>query len=161
MKKEDTSVLLEIFCSTAEKQAFAFGAECTREELPEPAAGEALMLSSITFKGPYCGIIMLAYSESLAKAVTSNTLGTDDESEITFEQESDAMAELLNVICGQFLTAVEGEIPVFDLTVPHCRRIEKNEWESFRESPDFLCVNVDESPALVSMKLIDCDDIQS
>jgi hypothetical protein len=61
----------------------------------------------------------------------------------------DALKELLNTICGQFITSMFGDEPVFDLTVPETKIISLDEWQESVDSGNFLSLNVEDEPILI------------
>ena len=50
--------------------------------------------------------------------VSANMLGTDEDSDDASEASIDALKEALNIFCGNLLTEMAGEEPVFDLGTP-------------------------------------------
>ena len=84
-------------------------------EVPERAETVG---ASIQWFGPQNGKLILLVDRNLLNELASNMLGATDEAEFTAEQSVDALKEVLNMICGNFLTSCYGEQSVFDLTPP-------------------------------------------
>lgn len=72
----------------------------------------------LRFQGPVCGHCELWTTSELAMLVSANMLGTDEESEDASDACVDALKEALNILCGNLLTELAGEEPVFDLGTP-------------------------------------------
>ncbi len=104
----------------------------------------------ISYKGDRAGAIILIVSAETAKILAYNILGIDeDEEDLPFESSMDALKELLNTICGQFITSRYGDEPVFDLTVPETKIISLDEWQESVDSGNFLSLNVEDEPILI------------
>jgi CheY-specific phosphatase CheX len=71
----------------------------------------------MAFRGPSTGTLTLRVASSLLPMLAENMLGESDEDEAA-EKGQDALRELLNMICGNVLTAWQGEQTVFDLSPP-------------------------------------------
>ena len=78
---------------------------------------EPLAAASISFSGAFRGILIVAVSARMLPRLTGNMLGLDDEEETTEEQQQDALKELINVICGNFLPAI-GKQDAFHIEPP-------------------------------------------
>jgi hypothetical protein len=55
------------------------------------------------------------------------------------------------VICGNVLTAIAGEGPVFDLSVPTVSNLDGQAWSARLNEPDTCVFLVDDSPVLVHL----------
>jgi CheY-specific phosphatase CheX len=69
------------------------------------------------FHGPTSGTLTLRVASSVLPLLAENMLG-ECEADMALEKGQDALRELLNMICGNVLTAWHGEQPVFDLSPP-------------------------------------------
>ncbi len=85
----------------------------------EEAAGsdEPLAAASISFSGAFKGILIVAVSAQMLPRLTGNMLGLDDDEKTTEEQQQDALKELINVICGNFLPDI-GKQDAFHIEPP-------------------------------------------
>ena len=112
---QQVETLATVLCDVLEASAFSFADPCEKDKLPE-ARGE-LLLAEITFRDDVQeGTIRLAAPAELAATFSAEMLALDPD-EVTDSQAADALKELLNVTCGQWLTTVWGEEPLFQLTV--------------------------------------------
>ncbi len=154
MKLENAPALIEALCSVAEKQAFLFPAPIRIKEATPPEDG-GIFLGSISFHGDVSGTISMAMPETLCMEIVSNILSVEegDGASVEEAQMKDVMGELLNVLCGQFLTLVEGDKPVFNLSVPVIKAASPAEWEKLRYSPGCNAATIDEHNVLLSLEL--------
>jgi CheY-specific phosphatase CheX len=83
-----------------------------------PSFDKTLIHAHITFSGHGSGELGMLMEPGLAAQLASRVLGVDGSEPLIQEMVLDAVKELLNVICGQFLTFRFGEEPVFSLGVP-------------------------------------------
>lgn len=105
-----------VFCEVLETFAFSFAESAGAED---PTPGEANMLyASMDFHGPSEGKLAVLAPEALCRTIAVNAMGIDDEAEASLETTMDTLKELLNITCGNVLTAVWGAGPVFDLSIP-------------------------------------------
>jgi CheY-specific phosphatase CheX len=108
--------LIEAVSSTLQHMA------STAVELMEPDEAprfdKTLIHAHITFSGHGSGELGMLMDPDFAAILASRVLGVDAAEPLFQETVLDAVKELLNVICGQFLTFRFGEEPVFSLGVP-------------------------------------------
>lgn len=76
------------------------------------------VITSMAFYGPCSGRLTLRVHSSLLPTLIQNTLGELDENDSPEEKSRDALCEVLNMICGNFLTGWQGEEEVFNLNPP-------------------------------------------
>jgi chemotaxis protein CheY-P-specific phosphatase CheC len=79
----------------------------------------------ISFSGPFSGRLVLKMSPVVVLELTANMLGIDEDT-VTAEQQSDAMKETINVICGNLLPAIGGKQTIFHIHIPEIVGNEKN-----------------------------------
>ena len=148
--KDITSVLAETISGVLEVQAFMVAEVCEPAEVEEPV--DACLSTSISFNGPISGTLGLIFSGELCVELAANVLGLEAE-EIESDDAADALKELINVVCGQFLTSFYGSDTVFKLSIPQVEETDLGIWQACREDPDAVCLNVDYSPVLAYMSL--------
>ena len=141
-------ILIKVFCDVFESLSCMFGEAIVLVEVDSES--ESFINVSISYKGNRAGAVFLIVSDETAKILTYNILGIDeDEEDLPSESYMDALKELLNTICGQFITSMFGDEPVFDLTVPETKIISLDEWQKSVDSGNFLALNVDDEPILI------------
>lgn len=150
MKSNDINVLESVFLSVLEREAFMFGSIITKDD---SIPGDNMQKADLSFKGTDAkGTVSITLPESLSLELAANILGADPDEEFVKKQSHDALGELLNVLCGQFLTTVEGGTPVFDLSVPKVYSIDDEQWKKLITSGNTLVLMVDDQyPVLLEL----------
>ncbi|HPW69640.1 MAG: chemotaxis protein CheX [Desulfomonilia bacterium] len=122
------------------------------EELP--CFGQTLIHAHITFEGPSSGELGLLMDPDFAAELASRILGVDEKGDLLQEMVVDAVKELLNVICGQFLTQRFGYEPAFTLGVPRVFPLSAQACNVLLTSPSILIFQSNDSivPAYVRVK---------
>lgn len=152
MMTQDTTIeLAEAVENVLDVQAFMFAENADLDELDPPE--ESCLHSSISFEGETCGRIDLIFPQELCVELAANVLGIEAEEVDDDEDAEDALKELLNVICGQFLTRHFGSEPVFHLTIPQVESLELETWEEWKGRAGTTGFEVDFSPVLVHLML--------
>ncbi len=100
MSEQIKETLCRVAEDVLEKLAFMMSFP-EAEELSD--SDEPLAAASISFSGALKGILIVAVSAQMLPKLTGNMLGLDDDEGTTPEQQQDALKELINVICGNFL----------------------------------------------------------
>lgn len=119
-------VIIDVF----EEFAFLFPIPCDSGEIT--ADPEEAVLASISFSGQEDGRLRLVVPENMCTEVAGNVMGTDASDERSTECRHDAVKEMLNVSCGQFLTRYFGEEPVFELSPPTVKKIDGEKWRQLK-----------------------------
>lgn len=83
----------------------------------------SIQLVEMSFAGPVSGHLAIACEENFMTSLAANILGIDEKELVEEADKIDALKELLNVICGNFITSLEGSRGVFNLTIPTIRTI--------------------------------------
>lgn len=105
--------LYQAAASTFEDLGFMF----TSDEVSDSQLALPIQTSiGVNFTGPIRGTLELRVTDSVAESLTSNMLGEDTPP--TDEMKQDALGELANVICGNFLPAVGGLKDIFRISSP-------------------------------------------
>ena len=86
------------------------------DEAPEET--DAGIVASVAFTGEFRGILFLSVPAGLLPELSANMLGTEEGEEPPIDQQRDAFAEALNVICGNLLPIIAGTEIVFDVHAP-------------------------------------------
>ncbi len=144
--------LKETFCDTVEQLAFMFGEAADAADFPEPPI-EASQVS-MSFMGPINGRVVIAVDRDMCPELAANMLGLDADDPKAVLRGQDALKELLNVTCGNVLTKIAGDKPVFDLSVPEIHEMDAERWEALRETPGTLLLLVDGYPVMLNMSIM-------
>ncbi len=143
------TVVNDTLCEVLENFAFMFGEGCSKKKLPEGAS--QYLRAEIGFKGEVCGKIAMGVSANMCPELAANILGLDADDDLAAERAGDALKEVLNIICGQVLTTVAGDEPIFDLTVPEIQSLDAAGWQEFMDCPDTYAFRVDDYPVLLKI----------
>ena len=119
------------------------------EETPE-YPGDTIR-ASMRFIGPSQGMLALAVPREICPQIAANVIGLEPDDEKVNTHAEDAIKELLNVTCGQVLTTMAGDEPVFDLTVPVVELLSEDGWSDMIESPNTIAVIMDDLPLLLHL----------
>ncbi len=135
--------------SVLEDFAFMFCEEVDPLEVDLPEG--AFFKASITFRGPRAGALALFATIDFCRQVHANILGMDPEDDDASEaSESDAIKELLNVTCGQFLEELSGPDALYDLGVPAIETLSREQVREAAESLEMVCLIVEDHPVILS-----------
>ncbi len=86
------------------------------EQAPPPSP---MVTVTVVFSGKFSGRLGLSVSEGMIEELAGNMLGIGfDSAGPTLEQQYDALKELSNVICGNFLPEIAGTEEVFNVDAP-------------------------------------------
>jgi len=151
MNAEYEQVLRDVFCEVTEQLAFMFGEPAEKDDLPAPD-GECLE-TSMRFTGDRAGTLSLAVPAAVAPEVAANVLGLDPDDPSVQAGATDALKEMLNVTCGHVVTALAGEEPVFDLSVPEIRSLDPDQWQARLDDPQTVAFLLDDNPVLLRLSL--------
>ena len=115
MTTDNITVLGEVAVEILERFAFMLGDPADADTTP--ALPVAAWIATMTYTGPCCGAIGLATTPALAHQMAANLFGREP-GENTDEEAADALKEFLNVTCGDYLHALAGNEPIYDLSAP-------------------------------------------
>ncbi|MCW8130061.1 MAG: chemotaxis protein CheX [Planctomycetota bacterium] len=140
MSAEACKTLETVFPDILQQAAFAFGEPSAPGDLPFPEDG---LLGGIRFSGSSAGSVQIAAPTALAGELAANALGLEPGDELVPGHAEDALRELLNIVCGNLLTAWAGEKAVFDLTPPEVAPLTEAAWKDLAGSPNVRAFIVD------------------
>jgi CheY-specific phosphatase CheX len=148
---EKTRAAAQALQEVLERQAFVFA---------DPAEGgeEArapLLAASLRFAGAHAGGLAVAASLPLAREIAAGILGCDADDPLAETGAGDACKEIVNIACGQTLTALFGTAPVFDLGIPEVRLLSEDEAADWTASPEVVAFSVDGAPLFLRVDLDD------
>jgi CheY-specific phosphatase CheX len=147
---EDRELLVTVFSRVAEELAFMF------TDTPDPddveTAKNVFVKAHMRFKGPINGTLNMIVPESMCPQIAANVLGLDPTDEMFLQAPHDAVKELLNVTCGNLLTEMAGEDPVFDLLPPEVSILDRSAWLTIKKHPNTVLFAVDDEPVLLYLE---------
>ncbi len=146
MEKEKKEILARVLETVLEQLAFMFGEAVEKKELI--TGGEKYLHATMGYTGSQSGSVGVAIPAELGVVLASNILGIDEEEEMALEKSIDALKEFLNIVCGQLLTTVYGDEPVFDLSVPKVEELNKARWEDLVNKPESIGMIVEDVPLI-------------
>lgn len=126
MKPLTTTTLTTVFSDVLGNLAFLFA----DDEQADPSPAAIWLETTISYCGPATGTLRLQCNGEFAILLAANLLGIDPGDDDAELKAPDAVMEFMNIVCGQFVTAMHGTEDVFDLTIPAVRTLD--------QMPDFL-----------------------
>lgn len=147
MKVEYKDILSEVFSDVLMKYAFMFGEECQKDELPEN--GDGYLHAQIGFYGHKLGTLGVITQKSLCFEMAANVLGIETEEENSDDEASDTLEELINIVCGQFLTATFGVEPIFNLLPPSVNELDEDDWLKHIYDDNTIGFVIEDTPAII------------
>jgi len=151
MNDENNELLLRVCCDVFENLSFMFGETIDLDEAETDS--DSFLKVSMSFKGDKIGSVDMIVPVEISASLAYNILGIDEDEELPPDSPIDALRELLNTICGQLMTALFGDQPVFDLSVPETKTISLEEWNELVESEEYLALNIEDEPVLIKAKV--------
>ena len=94
------------------------------------------------------GTIGLVAPNELCVELAANILGMDSE-DADDNYTYDAIKELTNILCGQFITSLFGEDMIFDLSPPSVEAINRERWNRLISDEKTTGFVIDDLPALI------------
>ncbi len=150
---ETRRVIGEVFESVLQNLAFMFVESVERDTLqnmePPEDAPERFVKASMAFSGPNHGRVNLMVPEELAKELAANIIGKELDKNISQKHLQDALKEVLNVTCGNLLSAVVGSKQVFDAASPALSEHDAKAWAAFLAEPASITFMVEDWPAVL------------
>lgn len=150
--KASPEMVRGVFAKVLEKQVFLFAEDLDVSEIPE---GGEWVEASMSFHGPFGGSLSLALPKEAELEISANFLGKDADDPDVAKCAEDSIKEILNVVCGHMLTALAGEDPVFDLSIPKVRGLPDAERSALAALPEVLGFDVEGRPAMLRFQLSD------
>ncbi|MEI8242060.1 MAG: chemotaxis protein CheX [bacterium] len=121
MSTENMETLRSVAIKVLERFAFLLADPLEHAVVASHADG--FWLVQVIFRGPRQGALALIATPILARQLAANLYGYEQGDEVTPEQAEDALKELLNVICGDYLHRMDGSAAIYDLSAPECSAI--------------------------------------
>lgn len=119
---------------------------------PESADGQWLEVR-MAFDGPDKGRLALAAPVGLCREAAGNILGVDPEATGACDRASDALKELLNVICGHVVCELFGTEPIIRLGIPAIAELDDEALRLCLSDPDRLGFSVDDRHLAIALQI--------
>ena len=145
--------LEQVIAGVLQELTFMFADPADEDDTVAP--DEECIKAKISFKGPVSGDLGLVFPRSLCFELIANILGLEQEDISEPSDAEDALKELLNVVCGQFLTTTFGSGLLFDLSIPAVEMIDRKAWERQQAEPDTTVILVEDEPVLFDLSMSD------
>jgi chemotaxis protein CheY-P-specific phosphatase CheC len=145
-------LLREVFSKVLEKQVFIFAEDMDVGDMSESGDWVEARMS---FHGPFGGSLSLALPRAAELEIAANFLGKDADDPDVADCAEDSLKEIRNVVCGHMLTALAGEEPVFDLSIPKVHPVSESDWTALAAMPDSLGFDVEGHSALLRFHVVD------
>jgi CheY-specific phosphatase CheX len=155
MNPEHPKKISMIIAGVFKTMAFMFAEPMDKSKIPMTTRDMHEWVKTwMEFQGPLSGSLTMLFPVELCTIIAANVLGLDSNDERAIIRNNDAAAELLNVVCGQILTELAGEKPIFDLTVPQKAAIGAAEVEAFCAGNDeALAFSIENKPIVVKLNM--------
>jgi hypothetical protein len=99
------------------------------------------------------GSLTLVMPEAMAVEIAANFLGVDADDPAADVAARDALKELLNIVCGNVLTALYGQEAVFDLEIPEASEAAFEDVAEIAGTVDAMVFDVEGWPVLLRADL--------
>jgi chemotaxis protein CheY-P-specific phosphatase CheC len=116
------------------------------KDMPE-MKGEALNVR-IDYTGKHAGELGLIMEQPLASRIAARILGLEKTDDLFDDMLEDAVRELINVVCGHFVTLMYGYSPILKVSTPKVFRIGSPACNMLLTNPNVCTFMVDEYPLL-------------
>ncbi|MCD6570377.1 MAG: chemotaxis protein CheX [Deltaproteobacteria bacterium] len=151
MENDPKEIMEKAVMHVLEAMAFMFVETVTQDELSD--IEDTCLHVQMEFTGETSGDLGLVFPPELAASMAENVLGIEPDGSILEDTLKDAAEEILNVVCGQFLTLMFGDKPIFELSVPHVSRLDSRACNELLKSPGVVAFMVEDSFMLGYVKL--------
>ncbi len=151
MKSEYKGILSEVFSDVLMRYAFMFGEECQKYELPENSDG--YLHAQVKFYGHKSGTLGVITQRSLCFEMAANVLGIETEEENYDDEAEDTLEELINIVCGQFLTSAFGVEPIFNLFPPSVNELSEDDWCKYVLDDNTIGFIIEDTPAIIYIQV--------
>lgn len=149
-----TSTMQQIghtFLEVVEQLTFMFGEPTPKDDLD--AEGVEFLQATMSFEGDLKGRILVAVPVDITAEIAANILGLEPEEVESEEIKRDALAEMLNVVCGHVIMAMAGTDANFKLTSPETAPVNEDDFNQMMLSDDYMGLILDDSPVFLGLNL--------
>lgn len=151
MQSSTQTKLSGTFLEVVEQLTFMFGEEVPKSELE--VDGMDFMLASMDFSGDMNGTLSVAVPDEVTMEIAANVLGLEPEDVQAEDMRRDALAEMLNVVCGHVIMAMVGTDANFKLDSPVTGSIDTDKVNSLMLDEQVIGLTLDDSPVFLGLSL--------
>lgn len=141
------------FLDVVEQLTFMFGEPEDKTELAFD--GGAFTQATMDFDGDVVGTLSVTVPAAITGEIAANILGLDAEDLTDQAMLDDALAEMLNVVCGHVIMAIVGKGANFVLRSPQVVPVDDARLVGMLADPCYVAFNLDESPVLLGLVMKD------
>jgi hypothetical protein len=116
-KEQMVERIRNVVARVLEDASFVFSDELQADARPDLALWDAEGVA-LSFTGEKSGVFRIWTDKAFAMLLAANMLGVDTSSPTAIEKGNDALKEMVNIIVGNALTELFGEVAVFNLGIP-------------------------------------------
>lgn len=145
MPHEHALAIEQVVTDVLQQMAFVFVDPAGPDELPDAPKG--LVRVQMRFRGHTEGSLTITSGPEICDELAANIAGDQATGDQSIGKQ--ALMELANVICGQLLTAVAGDEPVFDLEPPRLVDVDPLQWEKVREDQQSVAFVAEDCPLVI------------
>ncbi|PID81597.1 hypothetical protein CSB20_02205 [bacterium DOLZORAL124_64_63] len=143
--------LCSTFSEVVEKLTFMFGEVVPKDEARAP--GRLFTQASMSFTGDLAGTLSVAVPSDTTAEIAANILGIEPEDIESEAMMNDALAEMLNVVCGHVIMAMVGADADFQLQTPVTDYVSEQQYDHMMASDDYATLLLDENPVFLGLIL--------
>ncbi len=147
--QQKTPTLKAIFSEVLANLAFMF----TDDEPQADNSGQQWFETVIEYEGPHKGSLRLRCTRDFAVLLAANLLGIDPEDGVAQDQCDDATREFMNIVCGQFVTAMHGPDDVYNLSIPQMSELPETPDLEYSDGVNIWTVSIDGHTIQLSCEL--------
>lgn len=151
MQNNTQELVSSTFLTVVEQLTFMFGEPTDKAELD--LDGCALTQASMSFEGDLVGSLAVAVPNEIMADIAANILGLEPEEIEPTTMMPDALAEMLNVVCGHVIMALAGNDANFKLHAPHLEEIDAGRLPELIANEAYIGFQLDDSPVLLGLNL--------
>jgi CheY-specific phosphatase CheX len=151
MQTSTQAQLSSTFLEVVEQLTFMFGEEIPKDELG--AEGKEFVSAAMKFKGDMVGELTVAVPMDITVEIAANILGLEPEEVEPEYMRRDALAEMLNVVCGHVIMALVGADANFKLDAPVTDQVDEDAFNRMMLSEDFIGFMLDDNPVFLGLSL--------
>ncbi len=116
------------------------------KDMPE-MTGDAFNVR-IEYSGKHAGELGLIMERPLASQIAARILGMGSTDDVYDDMIEDAVRELINVVCGHFVTLIYGYTPVLKFSMPKVFLLGSPACNALLTNPNVCTIMVDDFPLL-------------